>query len=518
LAEAKSLPISFRFSSPTAENFFACPKRNLAWVSGYGAGKTYTACQKALALMCKFPGYRVSVGRYSATELRRTTIQTFYKVCPKELYDDNYGGKRVDSSGIVDLINGSRAYFMHYDEYDEGALRSLEINLALVDQAEEIDESVYLTLDSRVGRWDEVTVPAELLAANPKWPINEFTNRPLAPSYTMLLLNPPDEGEFHYVIQRYHPELGMDYNLYKDTHEYFESPSFENKALPPETLQTMLTRDPEWVKRYVYGKVSRGEGAIHSVSPDSILHVDQDWIKHFIKDASLMRVLDHGASSPTCCTWWAIKKGIYLCYREYYQGNKVVSYHRKSIAELSDDELYSQNIADPAIFKITQEKHGGFWTTAMEYLDSSNIFDSPPIVWAPADNNELATRNRINELLRISPEIEHPVTKTRGAPRIYFCKKSDGNPTGCDFTIRETNSQKKKLLAEINGRKIYSDEREDSIADHAYDTVRYHCATHLMQRSEPAPKYKPNSFMAVRNRIKALGILGKLDAYGMVRQ
>lgn len=140
--------LSFKFSSDVAENVFNCSKRNICWNSGYGAGKTYTFSQKCVALLAKFPGYRIAIGRYSSTELKRTTMQTFFKVCPPELYKEEFGGHRVDSLGYVDLINGSRVYWMHFDQYDEGALRSLEINSAFIDQAEEIPESVYLTLDS----------------------------------------------------------------------------------------------------------------------------------------------------------------------------------------------------------------------------------------------------------------------------------------------------------------------------------------------------------------------------------
>jgi hypothetical protein len=73
-------------------------------------------------------------------------------------------------------------------------------------------------------------------------------------------------------------------------------------------------------------------------------------------------------------------------------------------------------------------------------------------------------------------------------------------------------------LAEINGRKVYCDEREESISDHAYDTFRYFCASHLHSASEPTPKYKSNSFMAMRNRIVAMERLGKFDRFGMMRQ
>ena len=493
--------LNFRFSSDEAEKFFYCSKRNICWNSGYGAGKTYAACQKALALMLKFPGYRWAIGRFNGTELKRTTMQTFFKVCPPELYDEKFGGKNISSPvPCTQLINGSLIYWMHFDQYDESALRSLEINGAITDQAEEILEQTYLTLDTRVGRWDNVEVPEDLISVLPK---NPFTGKPMPPAYNIVLLNPPDEGEFHWAMQRYHPDSQLWQNELRDTHAYFETSSISNKALPPEVLKSMmLGKDQEWIDRYIHGKVMKGAGAIHNISPLSILEPDPAFIKILIQKGALTRVLDHGATSPTACTWWVTYRGNYYCYREYYTPNKVISYHRERIAELSGDEYYVSNYCDPSMFKKQSEKYGGFWTLAQEYADAN--VDAPTLSWTPADNNEYATRNRINELLAIDPNWEHPVLKTKGSPRIFFIKKTSEYPNGCEHIIRETASQKKELLAEIQGKKIYSDEREKSISDHAYDTLRYFAASHLQSPSEPKRKPAPNSFLAARRRIMAL--------------
>jgi len=503
-----NISLNFRFSSPTAEAFFNCPKRNILWVSGYGAGKTYAACQKAVALMCKFPGYRVAIGRDSYTELKRTTMQTFFKVCPPELYSEDFGGKRVDSLGYLDLINGSRVYWMHFDQYDESALRSLEINMAIVDQAEEVSEGVYLTLDSRVGRWDNVTIPEDI---KDFLPVNKFTGKRIAPAYTILLANPPDEGIFSYLYTRFHPDSK---ESDQNSHAYFQSDSRENAALPDEIVATYLTRDEEWINRYVRGEFSQGAGSIHSVPQECVLEVDEHWVRqNLLKRATLTRVLDHGASAPTCCTWWATLNGQDFCYREYYAPDKIISDHRKTIAELSGDEFYSMNVADPQIFKKTLEKYGGFWSVADEYRDTT--IDAPPILFLPADNNEFATRNRINELFRKSPAFKHPVTGEVGAPAIYFIKRTADYPHGCEHILRETNSQRKRFLAEINGRKVYSDEREPSIADHAYDTLRYKVALHLTGGVHTKPKARPNSFRAFQNKLKAIQLLQNRDRYGM---
>lgn len=507
-----TIDLKFRFSSDIAEESFFCGKRNIALNGGFGSGKSYVVCQKLIALLLKFPGYRVAIGRYSATDLKRTTMQTFEKICPKELYDPAYGGKRVDAPiPYIDFVNGSRVYWLHFDQHTETSLRSLEINSAFIDQAEEVQESTYIELDNRIGRWDEVEVPQDLLDQFPNWPRNSFTDRPMAPAFHIVVFNPPDEGEFSYLYQRYHPDSIEWQKKYRDTHAYFQLASTDNKALPKENLDTLLSRDDEWQNRFVRGNFGRGAGAIHQISTLSILDVDEEWVREkLLKKGALCRVLDHGASAPTCCTWWASVSGLYFGYREYYRPDDVISSHRRAIVELSGDEIYNRNLADPSIFRKQSEKNGSFWTTANEYSDShidGKDSDVPPIYWSPADNNEFATRNRINELLKIHPMVPHPITSELGAPRIYFLRRSETYPQGLEHTIKETASQKKKLLAEINGKKIYCDERDEGISDHSYDCLRYFCASHLGNAITPKPKAKPNSFRSLQARIKAMGLL-----------
>ena len=502
--------LNLKFSSPKLREVFLCHKRNICINGGYGSGKTYGALQKALALMIRFPGYRVAVGRYTSKALHETTKKTFFKICPPFLYDDSNGSLGRNVRDSVRLINGSEIIWMHFDDLSEDALKSLEINMAIVDQAEEISERVYLTLDSRVGRWEEINwakVPSDIIAGLPK---NRFTKKPEAPSYMLIICNPPDEGEFSYIYQRFHPESQFS-EQYQESHAYFEVTSFENKALTQEDIQTNLSRDAEWIDRFVFGKFSKGEGAIHSITPLSVLEVSHEWLQSLLTRATLTRSLDHGLTSPTCCLWTAALNGFYYVYREYYRPDTVITEHRKNITFLSGSEQYHLSVADPAIFHKESSKYGGFWSVADEYQDTS--IGSCPLFWSPADNNEYATRNRINELLKVNPNIEHPITGDKGSPRLFFLKRSTEMPNGCDRVIAETSCQKKKLLDEVNGKKFYSDARDEKVVDHAYDTLRYYISTHLMGMVQTIPDINHNSFDAVRNRV----IAGKKyrDRYGM---
>jgi hypothetical protein len=214
-----------------------------------------------------------------------------------------------------------------------------------------------------------------------------------------------------------------------------------------------------------------------------LLDYSDELLDRIRKKGNLFRVLDHGDASPTCCLWFAAIDGVYICYREYYVPNNVISYHRRSINELSGNESYSGNYADPQIFKTTAQKAGGFWSVADEYL--TNELESKALAWIPADNNEFATRNRINELLS---------TRDGKKAQIFFIKRSESYLQGCFYTINELQSQRRKLLGYVDGTAQYCDDREESVADHAYDCVRYFVAMHGLTKHEPSRPIKSNTF------------------------
>lgn len=492
------------------EEFINCTKRHTCFSGGYGNGKSFAASIKALILLTSFPKYRIAICRYSATDLKRSTMSTFFKICPPELYNPQKGGNRADSLNYLKLTNGSEVFWMHLDDADEQTVRGLEVNSVIVDQAEEISENIWDHLRARIGRWDVVEVPEEYIKQNPLWPRNQETGRPLAPAYTMILCNP--DSELHWIYRRYHPDSLEWMEKYHFDHEMIQASSTENPSLDQDTLRDMMTNDPVWVRRFVFGEWGIPGGNIHTVSEDSILEVGKDidvkFVENLRRSASLYRILDHGDASPTCCMWIAAYKNWFFCYREYYQPGKIISEHRANIDQLSryqdgSIENYKNNWADPALFKKNQQKFGGFWCTADEYSDPR--IEGPQIFFQPADNNEFATRNRLNEYLKLSDDITSPsITATSPAPRLYFIKKSDNYPNGCYHSILETKSQKRKQLGTLNGKPIFSDERDESIADHSYDPVRYFIAMHPFWTSKKQSIVSKGSFLDVRKQAKLL--------------
>jgi len=291
----------------------------------------------------------------------------------------------------------------------------------------------------------------------------------------------------------------------------FQMDSRENKFLPKQNLDAMLEQDESFKRRFVYRLWGIPEGQIHGVDDRSIIDGTPeivDWLKN---TCTLHRSMDHGDASPTCCLWWAVDKdGNCFCYREYYQPNKLVSDHRKAITELSQYEHYGFQLADPSIFFLTQQKHGGRWSTADEYSDCVNLPKDTAIFWQAADNNELGTRNRINEYLRVDPDRIHPITKERGSPRLFFIRKSNEYPDGCDHSLRQLKMQRREKIGSENGKPIFSDERDTTLADHGYDPIRYFIASRPPVSAEVAQRQGRRTFDAIRKEAKKFRKRGKM--------
>lgn len=456
------MELSFQFTNPAQRAFYYARQRKQCFWGAFNNGKTFGGCLKLVTLLLTFPNSRAAICRQVYQDLKKTTMETFFKILPAELVHTHNV-----QDGITVLKNGSTIFWLHLDNVDENTLRGLEINWVLWDQAEEGEDKVYRVLLARIGRWDYAIVPQVLLDAYPDWPRNELTNKPEIPSYMLLLCNPPDE--FHFLYIDYHPESPN-----RDSSVFFVSAEWDPKLGSKEALEDALKNDPEWVDRYVRGKLVRSPGSIHYLPPSGILQYTPRLLEQIRTKGNLFRVMDHGEASPTCVLWFAAIWGVYICYREYYSPGKVISYHRRRIEELSVGEEYSGNYADPQIFKSDRQKGGEFWTVAKEYADKS--LDGAPISWLPADNNEFATRNRINELLTVKDLYAHPITQERPSIGIYFVVASPEYPEGCREAHRQLNAQKRLALGTINGKTIWSDERDETVVDHAYDPIRYFVA------------------------------------------
>ncbi len=534
-------PKPIDFAGPKQLEGFNYGPYPLCMSGAYNSAKTVTLCLKMLGIASQFPGYRWFVGRKVWDELRKTTMSSFFKFCPRQAWEPN--GRRSDTEKILEFNNGSSFIWGHLDDPDTLTLvRGLEINGFLLDQAEELYEEIFTALLPRLGRWDRVEVSDALIqqherTTGTKWPWVRPDGKVLPPSYALLTCNP--DHELHWIYERFHPDsqkhfaktimverepmllangsmapVGTKVSYNDLGYKMIEMSAYDNKFATRQSLQEMESQDETWKRRFLHGKWGIPEGQIHVVTEASVLEPTSAVLAHIQTRCNLHRSMDHGDSAATCCIWWAVDgDGNIFAYREYYAPNKLISEHRQNITGLSrlDHDHYMTNFADPAIFSASMQKNNQRWSVAQEYADTQNLPLENAIFWERGDNDEFGTRNRISEYLRPAglweahadgvrevPRI-HPITKQKGLwPRLYFVKASPEYPNGCDQLIRQTKSQRRMKIGTDNGRPIFADDRDDKIPDHAYDPLRYFMASCPSLPQTLPKRYGERSFMGMR--------------------
>lgn len=519
-----------QFASPTQKAAFNYGPMPALMSGGFGSGKTFAGCMKGLYLSDVYPKNRGLIFRTVAKDLRLTTMATFRKLCPPTAYDSGEAGwNRME--GLLRLNNGSEILWLGLDNPElENIIKGIEINWFLGDQIEDVAEEIFDKLVSRLGRWDQAEVPAWCVAryvakTGQPWPwVHPTSGTPVPPTYAMGTCNP--DTELHWLYRRFHPESPERYEKkihevsavgeltgrlvsYADVgYQLFHMPSTENQFLPAQNKAHLLSQDDAFVRRYVDGIWGLPEGAIHVVDKTSLITLEtveaaESFLTMLRQTCTLHRFLDHGDSAPTCCLWLAVDRNDNLIFfREYYVPNQLVSYHRREITELSREERYDFNMADPSIFNKTMQKHGGRWSVSDEYESQRESPAETAIYWQPADNNELGTRNRINEYLRVDPSRVHPFTQTKGAARLFFVVRTDAYPQGLVHALRETRSQRREKIGTDMGRPVFSDDRDDGIADHGYDGVRYAVASRAPLARTPGPDAHRGTFAGQSRLLK----------------
>ncbi len=115
-----------------------------------GGGKTKTLVGLVIWFAQRHPGCKIGVGRKDFNDLRDTFYADFAKMCPP-------GYIKLPAKGLTDRLeaahkvvchNGSEVHFLELKDVT-GKL-GLEFDLIVIEQAEEIDERTYATMEGRL--------------------------------------------------------------------------------------------------------------------------------------------------------------------------------------------------------------------------------------------------------------------------------------------------------------------------------------------------------------------------------
>ncbi len=511
---ADGKPEDFKWASPLQQAAVESPPgRPLLLIGGFNSGKTTGAILRALAMCQAFPGYKVAVLRKTFNDLKLTTRPSFDQWIKPEFV------KEPTNEKMVTLKNGSSFLFHHLDSPNSATiLKGLEINAAILDQAEQMQESTFTILLGRLGRWKGAKVPQEVLdAAGGEWEWMDNAGNPIPPLDIILTANPSEDGdpELHWLWQRFSNESPAYHKKWSGLgYRSMQMPTTDNQFAGQQNIEMLQQQDEDYRKRFVEGVWVRSKGHLFRIDAQSVLDYEPGLISKITNSMQLGRALDHGDSAPTCCLWYGVDddNNIFI-WQEYYQagltdtGEYNVDDHRRTITQMSRGHTINTNIADPHIFektrgvdvKHTREQR---WSVADEYTDNTIITENTSIIWSRADNNEALSRTRLRMYLKPDQYHKNPITGELGGPHIYFIKRSVDWDFGTHHALIQIRGAKRKPIGESDGKPVYGDDRDPLIPDHALDVVRYIVNSRPLSASDVNTKPRKQTAYVIQSKEK----------------
>ncbi len=219
---------------------------------------TWAGCKEALKQSMLYPNNRGLIGRKNYTDLRDTTMRTFFEVCLPELIK-SYN----KTEHHLCLINGSEVFFRELK--DRSGLGSFELGWFYIDEAEEVQESIFTYLKGRLN--------ASATKRQCGW----------------LTSNPPNKD--HWLFNAFESGNANHYSIHANT--------YQNKKHLPDSYISELESLPEsWRKKYLMGE--------YGFTPDGKPFYDgfkdslHRRLLNYIKGKTIYRGIDFGFHHPFC--------------------------------------------------------------------------------------------------------------------------------------------------------------------------------------------------------------------------
>lgn len=227
--------------------FIRSPAKYVGYIGGRGCGKTLAAIIKAIELSLKYENNAGLIGREDYSDLRDSTEKDFFDACPRE-YIRSY--QKMEHRAT--LINGSTIIFRGLKDVSKTSIRSLNLGWVLLEQAEEIDETLVDELSGCLRRQvrdadGNLMKQQMFMLANPwmGWIFKRFKQEQ-NPEYELIqgsmMDNRANLGESFIKDQLSKPEWWKKVMVYGDFDERSlnEAPVFDQNLLD---IQTGFTRN-----------------------------------------------------------------------------------------------------------------------------------------------------------------------------------------------------------------------------------------------------------------------------------
>jgi len=367
---------------------------------GWGNGKTSGGCAEVFIRLMEYPGTNCIVARKTRPELRTTTWDmllngdtqpTGWRGIPKEVIKTNN-----KSDLFIEFHNGSKIHGLPLD--DPKKIENYNLGLFMIDQAEEIEEDIFLKFHGRLRQHN-------------------------APREGILLFNP---NGHNWLWRRFIDPLRS--SAFRRQYACVEATPFDNPNLPADYLEQFENLPKHWYDRFVLGSHEVFVGQIftdfdpdrHVIDP---FHIPRSWERWMC--------IDPGIRHEGAMVWVARdpENNCYM-YREILEKDQPVSWWADTMQELEqqrdwggpdEDELDIIRLIGPE----AQQRAQTDGRTVKGVFEEEGVDDLEI-----ADRDPVARISRITQRLRPKPGHLPPLGYVDASE--WASDDGDGGESGVD--------------------------------------------------------------------------------------
>jgi len=383
---------------PKQEEFITSKTGKLAYVGGFGSGKTVSLSIRTFLLCNHIPRNRIIILRRTYRELMDSTYRTFMEWLPPDLFA---GEKKSDNIVYIRDKNGTNSEVMFRSLNNPEKFKSVEAGGVGIDEATEATIDEFNMLWGRRNRLAHVHYPSMFLTTNPcnksHWLYEMFVSKAVRGNLTHLI----------------------------------QSSTYENKENLPEGYIKELeeTYPPDWIEMYLKGEFGitlEGIPVTPGFKPTTYINgVKIPWhvapgTLEWERDAPLRRGWDPGRVRPACVVWQKSKKNgqwrkLWERLGNNQPGNKFIPLVKEALSDYFPDAFW-QDYMDPAGFQPSQvDDRSWFDELTSHGIKIIRIPKTSPSSRADTLNKMLGqTTNDGQPLVLLDPSCEISVEAYRG--------------------------------------------------------------------------------------------------------